>query len=209
MRGLDSSQIPQIIKESRYWLHLSAVDQAHRAWDGDCLTFSDSFVPLSSLVEKTTLKHKCWAFTSLAQKSTGCFCGPLIMGFFAPVYSGGLERRNSCFEQGALTSDLIVSWFCFLGPGDSWIRRMSSVTFSQMQCLLRSETGWPPPSHGRWGWCSEEARRSRGSRASSMQCRLGYLWRGKDICHSVTKAVKGTLVSNNSRLCFDVGLVFL
>nr|BAE91780.1 unnamed protein product [Macaca fascicularis] len=35
--------------------------------------------------------------------------------------------------------------------GDSWIQRMSSVTFSQMLCLLRSETGWPPPSHGRWG----------------------------------------------------------
>ena len=37
------------------------------------------------------------------------------MGFFAPVYSGGLERRNSCFEQGALTSDLICVVVLFLG----------------------------------------------------------------------------------------------
>ena len=37
------------------------------------------------------------------------------MGFFAPVYSGGLERRNSCFEQGALASDLICVVVLFLG----------------------------------------------------------------------------------------------
>lgn len=108
-----------------------------------------------------------------------------------PVYAGRVERKSSCFEQKVLTSDLIsVSWLCFLCSGDSWIQRMSSVTFSQMRCLLRSETGWPPPSRGRWGWCSEGVRRSRGSRASSMQYRLGYLWRGKESCHSMTKAAK-------------------
>ena len=144
-----------------------------------------------------------WAFASLTKRVLN-FLWPFLFGLFVPVCAGGVERRSSCFEQRALTSDLnSVSWLCFLRSGDSWIQRMNSVTFSQMQCLLRSETGWPPPSRGRWGWCSEGVRRSHGSRASSTQYRLGYLWRGKDSCHSVTKAAKGTPVYNNWKLCSD------
>ena len=179
------------------------------AWDGVYLTSSEFCVSLSSLVDRTILKHKWWGFTSLT-KNMLYFLWPFLPGFVAPMYAGGVERRSSCFEQRALTSDLIsVSWLYFLRSGDSWIQRMNSVTFSQMQCLLRSETGWPPPSRGRWGWCSEGARRSHGSRALSMQCRPGYLWRGKDSCHSMTKAAKGTPVSNNWKLFFDLILVSL
>lgn len=67
------------------------------------LTFSDSFVPLSSLVEEAILKHFWWAFTSLGINVLD-FLWPAYFGFFACVYAGGVEGRNSCFEQIVLTS---------------------------------------------------------------------------------------------------------
>lgn len=73
---------------------LSAVDQAHRAWDEVYLTFSDSLVPLCSLVEKTTLKHKWWAFTSLAQKSTGFFVAHLLWVFCTCVFRWVGEKEQ-------------------------------------------------------------------------------------------------------------------
>lgn len=74
--------------------------------------------------------------------------------------------------------------FCFLILlGVYWTQKMNSVISSLTLCPQRSVTGWLLPSHGKWGWCSKGLRKSPGSGVLSMQCKLGYLWKGKVSCN--------------------------
>lgn len=64
-----------------------------------------------------------------------------------------------------------------------WTQKMNSVASSLTLCPQRSVTGWLLLSHGKWGWCSKGLRKNPDSGVSSMQCKLGYLWKGKVSCN--------------------------
>ncbi len=63
--------------------------------------------------------------------------------------------------------------------GSVWSLRTTFSSCSQTGCLQRSLTGWHPPSLRGFDGLCDAPTRSPSSAALCMQCRLGYLWRGK------------------------------
>lgn len=81
-------------------------------------------------------------------------------------------------------SEEVCLSFCFhIFLGVYWTQKMNSVISGLTLCPQRSVTGWLLHSHGKWGWCSKGLRKNPGSGVSSMQCKLGYLWKGKVSYH--------------------------
>lgn len=88
------------------------------------------------------------------------------------------------FNNIVVLSEELCLPFCFLILlGVYWTQKMNSVISSLTLCPQKSVTGWLLPSHGKWGWCLKGLRKNPGSGVLSMQCKLGYLWKGEVLCN--------------------------
>ena len=152
------------------------VSGTYKAWDEVYLTFSDSFVPLSSL------KNRWWAFTSLASKVLDFFVAHLFWFLCTCVCRWGGEKEQLLWTES--------SNFRFdLCPGSvSWVQEAPGYGGWAQWHSVRCGAFWGPRLAGLHLYTADgdDTQKERGEAAVQEHRPRSASW---DICGEVKMAV--------------------